>query len=135
MTLDEFFASYPQSRRLFDALSEAVFALGPAELAVTKSQVAFRAKRPFAWVWVPERYLGRGAPLVLSLSLRRRDASGRWKQVVEPAPGRFTHHLELFEPHDINHEVVEWLAEARRAATSAGTNSGPGHAAGPQTEN
>jgi hypothetical protein len=41
-------------------------------------------------------YLRReAAPLVLSVFLWRRDASPRWKSVVEPVSGRFTHHLEL----------------------------------------
>jgi len=33
------------------------------------------------------------AALVLSLSLAQRNASSRWKQTVQPAPGRFMHHL------------------------------------------
>lgn len=45
-----------------------------------------------------------------------RDAAPRWKRVVEPAPGRFTHHLELYAPEDVDAEVVEWLAEAWRDA-------------------
>ncbi len=35
-----------------------------------------------------------------------------WTQVVEPAPGRFTHHLELRSPADIDEEVRSWLEEA-----------------------
>jgi hypothetical protein len=66
---------------------------------------------------MPDRYLGAGhAPLVLSVALRRRDASSRWKEVVEPAPGRFMHHLELRELADIDDEARAWLAEAWEAA-------------------
>jgi hypothetical protein len=50
--------------------------------------------------------------LVLTLSLRRRDASPRWKEIVEPAKGRFTHHLELRSPDEIDAEVRAWLARA-----------------------
>lgn len=39
---------------------------------MTKSQVAFYRRKAFAWAWMPGKYLrGRGAPLVLTLALRR----------------------------------------------------------------
>jgi hypothetical protein len=40
----------------------------------------------------------------------------RWKQIVEPAPGRFTHHLELHTASEIDDEVRRWLQEAWEAA-------------------
>ena len=121
MTLDEFFTGFEPSRQLFDALAEAIHSLGPVEMAVSKSQVAFKDGKAFAWAWLPDRYLGEGhAPLVLSMALPRRDESGRWKQVVEPAPGRFMHHLELRECDQIDDEVRVWLAEARRFARGEG---------------
>ncbi len=117
MTLDEFFTGYDDSRALFEALREAIEVLGPAEIRVTKSQVAFYHKKAFAWTWVPDRYLhGKHAPLVLTLSFRYRDTSPRWKEIVEPYPGRFTHHLELYSPADVDDEVRGWLRAARDAA-------------------
>jgi hypothetical protein len=87
--------------------------LGGVMLRVSKSQVAFRRRTAFAWVWMPEQYLHRpAAPLVLTVGLRRRDPSPRWKQVVEPAPGRFTHHLELYSAADLDDDVRRWLLEA-----------------------
>lgn len=113
MTLDEFFARHEEARQLFDALRAAVDALGPAEVRVTRSQVAFRRRRAFAWAWMPGAYLrGPVAPLVLTVALRRRDPSPRWKEVVEPYPGRFTHHLELRSAEEIDGEVRAWLEEA-----------------------
>lgn len=116
MTLDEFLTGYEESRPIFDALRAAIDALGPADVRVTKSQVAFRRRKPFAWAWVPARYLGHGAPLVLSLSFARRDGSPRWKEIVEPAPGRFMHHLELRAASEIDDEVLRWLREVWEAA-------------------
>ncbi len=117
MTLEEFFAGYAESRQLFEALARAVDAIGPAALHVTKSQIAFRRRRAFAWAWIPARYLRRPcAPLVLTLGLRRRDGSPRWKEIVEPSPGRFTHHLELYQVDDLDAQVREWLQEAWREA-------------------
>ena len=120
MTLDEFFLGHEESRRIFESVSRAVAAIGPADVRVTKSQVAFRRRTGFAFVWRPGRYLRKGdVPLVLTIGLRRRDGSPRWKQVVEPARGRFMHHLELRSEQDIDDEVAKWLAEAASEAGQA----------------
>lgn len=117
MTPDEFFAGKPLPFALFTRVAQMVEALGPASLRATKSQIAFRRRRAFAWVWMPERYLRRpAAPLVLSLALPRRDGSPRWKEVVEPAPGRFMHHLELSDVAELDDEVRAWLRQAWEAA-------------------
>jgi len=111
--LDEFFGDHDVSRSLFNALQEVINSIGPAEYKVTKSQIAFRRKKQFAWVWMPGKYLrGKTAPLVLSLSFPARDPSPRWKEIVEPAPGRFMHHLELNVLNDIDVEVIRWLQSA-----------------------
>jgi hypothetical protein len=117
MTLDEFFAGYEDSRSIFDALCSAIGDLGPVEMRVTKSQVAFYRRKAFAWAWTPDRYLhGKHAPLVLTLSFHYPDSSPRWKEIVEPTPGRFTHHLELYSPADIDDKVRDWLLAAWEAA-------------------
>ena len=59
---------------------------------------------------------GNTAPLVLTIFLPRHDTSRRWKEVVEPAPARFTHHLELTDAADLDEEVRGWLREAWQAA-------------------
>jgi hypothetical protein len=66
---------------------------------------------------MPARYLKRDtAPLVLTISLPYRDPSARWKEIVEPYPERFTHHLELQDVTDIDDQVRGWLREAWVAA-------------------
>jgi hypothetical protein len=91
--------------------------MGPAEVRVTKSQVAFRRGRAFAWAWMPGRYLhGNHAPLVLTLVFADRSESYCWKEIVEPTPGRYTHHLELHSASDIDDEVQGWLCEAWESA-------------------
>jgi hypothetical protein len=112
-TLDEFFGDQAESRTLFDALLGRINSIGQADYKVTKSQIAFRRKRQFAWVWIPGKYLrGKTAPLVLSISFPARDPSPRWKDIVEPAPGRFMHHLEFNDLSDIDYEVTRWLRSA-----------------------
>jgi len=99
VTVDQFFAGHDESRRLFDRVREAVASIGPAQVRVTQSQIAFRQGRGFASVWMPGR-----------------DHSPRWKQIVEPAPGRITHHLELRAESEVDAEVRAWLVEAWETA-------------------
>ena len=117
MTVDAFFSGHEESRRIFEVLRLKIGMIGPAELRVTTSQIAFRRRKAFAWVWMPSRYLhGKRAPLVLTLVFRYRDASPRWKEIVEPRTGHFTHHLELHSTTDIDDEVLSWLRSAWVAA-------------------
>jgi len=111
--VEAFFGEHEDSRRLFEAVRRAIDSIGPSEMRVTKSQISFRHKKLFAWIWMPGRYLrGETAPLVLTLSFPRRDPSPRWKQIVEPAPGQFTHHLELRTIGEIDSEVRRWIRRA-----------------------
>jgi hypothetical protein len=124
MTLDEFFQQQEQSRQLFEAVRLGLDGIGEVELRVSKSQIAFRRRRAFAWVWIPRQYLAtKGnqrrelAPLVLTVALRHLDPSPRWKEIVEPAHGRFTHHLELYAVSDVDEQVRGWMREAWLLAT------------------
>ena len=109
----DFFDGHPESQALYRAVAAMVEKIGEAEVRVSKSQIAFHRAHPFAAVWRPGQYLGgRGALLVLTVYLRRHDGSPRWKEVVEPQPGRFTHHLELRSAKEVDDEVGRFLAEA-----------------------
>jgi len=113
VALEEYFAGHDDSRKLYEAVVAALDTVGDYEQRVTKSQVAFRRRVGFAWVWIPGKYLrGQIAPLVLTIDLPRHDGSPRWKEIVEPRPGRFTHHLELRDAEQIDGEVLGWLREA-----------------------
>jgi predicted transport protein len=117
MTLDEFFFDNVLPKKLFEAVRQEVEAIGETTIRITKSQIAFRRQRSFAAVWMPEQYLKReAAPLVLSVFTKTQIKSSRWKEVVEPVPGRFTHHLELKDTGDIDEEVISWLQQAWEAA-------------------
>ena len=116
-SLARFFRDASQARRIHAAVERAVDSIGPATERITKSQVAFRRRVAFAWTWLPQRYLGSSAgTTVLSISLRRRDDSPRWKEIVQPTKGRVMHHLELSRVSEVDAEVRAWLAEAWEAA-------------------
>lgn len=113
MTPEEFLADDPVARSVFEAVSALIHGIGPADMRVGKSQIGFYRARPFAALWRPGQYLaGDRPPLVLTVFLSRRDPSPRWKEVAQPRPGRFSHHLELSGPSDFDTAVANWLAEA-----------------------
>jgi hypothetical protein len=92
--------------------------LGPFQVSTSKSQIAFRRKRGFAYLWLPGQYLAKpSAEVVLSISLGRHDPSARFKEVVHVAPRHWMHHLELHGADEIDAVVVEWLREAAERAT------------------
>lgn len=108
-----FFHGRPEAAKLYAHVDRLLRSIGDFECRVTKSQIAFRRRRGFAWVWTPDRWLQDDtAPLVLSVALGRRDASQRWKEVVEPQAGRWMHHLEVRSASDLDDEVASWLREA-----------------------
>ena len=115
MQVDEFFGDHLAAFRLHKAVEAAVLRIGPAEVRASRSQISFCRRHVFAATWMPQRYLrGKQAPLVLSIFLRHHHVSPRWKEVVEPADGRFTHHLELRHVTDVDDFVRARLEEAWR---------------------
>jgi hypothetical protein len=113
MEVEMFFDGYEEARHIFEVLRRAIESLPSTTMSIMKSQVAFRRRKAFAWVWIPAKYLrGKSAPLVLTLSLHHRDPSPRWKEVVEPVAGQFTHHMELYSSQDVDAEVQAWMQEA-----------------------
>jgi hypothetical protein len=121
-TPEEVFGGSPRGLELFHAVERLLAAAGPAgaaspaEMRASKSQVAFRGKRGFAYMWWPGRYLKSDVPAVLSIALPRRIDSPRFKEVVNPSPGVWMHHLELRSEQDLDAEVAGWLGQAREAA-------------------
>ncbi len=84
---------------------------------VGRSQVAFRRRRGFAYLWRPGQYLSNPrAEVVLSLGLPWRLDVPRFTEVVHPAPSTWMHHLELHAAADVDDEVAQWLVAAADAA-------------------
>ena len=116
-TPEEFFSGHPDALSAFRRVCAILDRLGPFDVRVTKSQVAFRRKRGFAYLWMPGQYLSKPtAEVVLSVALDRRDESPRFKEVAHAAPAQWMHHLELRGPGDLDDEVAAWLREAAERA-------------------
>jgi hypothetical protein len=111
-----FFAGHPDGQGVAAAVARAVESVGPHEVRVSRSQVAFRRRVGFAYLWRPGQYVASEVPAVLSIALPREVASPRWKEVVHPSPHSWMHHLELLAPGEVDAEVLDWLREAYDAA-------------------
>ena len=115
-TPEEVFSGSPRGLELFHAVEAMLAEPTPPAVRATKSQVAFRERRGFAYLWWPGRYLDSDVPAVLSIALPGRIDSARFKEVVNPSPGVWMHHLELHTVDELDREVMDWLREAREAA-------------------
>ncbi|MBE7323090.1 hypothetical protein IEQ44_00305 [Nocardioides sp. Y6] len=115
--VEKFFDGHPDGLACCLAVLDMASALPGVTVAVSRSQVAVRRRRGFAYVWRPGQYVANPVPAVLSLALSRRVDSPRFKEVVEPSPGHWMHHLELWRREDVDDEVSAWIREAwERAA-------------------
>jgi hypothetical protein len=114
---ESFFVGHPVAYEAYRVLRSMIEAIGPVEVRTTRSQVAFRRRRGFAYLWFPVAFARRpGVEVVLSIGLSRHDASTRWKQVAHPARGTWMHHLEVHALGDLDDSVRAWLGEAYAGA-------------------
>lgn len=115
-TPEQFFAGSSAGLEIFRAVRGAVDELGDVEVRVSKSQIAFRNRRGFAYVWRPAPYLNSDVPAVLSIGLPERVESERFKEIVRPTRKTWMHHIEMWEPEDVDDDVHGWLRDAYRFA-------------------
>jgi hypothetical protein len=103
---------HPVPMTVLERVVSIVERFGTVDIRLSKSQIALRRRYDFAYLWRPRQYLDKGAEIVLSIALGRRDESPRFKEVVHPSPRHWLHHLEIDDPDAVDDEVVGWLREA-----------------------
>ena len=110
-----FFDREPQALSLFELLCEQAMARWPSStLRVQKTQITFSARFGFAWFWLPDRRV-KGRPeakLMVSFGLDHRVESPRIFAAVEPYPNRWTHHVPVATPAELDGELLDWLEQA-----------------------
>jgi hypothetical protein len=109
---EDLFAGSAAGLAIHDRVAEVLAGFGDVESRTSRSQVAFRHGRGFAYVWRPGQYVRSDVPAVLSIALPREVASERFKEVVHPSPHVWMHHLELDDVSQVDDEVRAWLGEA-----------------------
>ena len=113
---EDLFDGFPRGLAVCRAVEQAVATIGDATVVVSKSQVAFRRRRGFAYVWRPGQYVDSDVSAVLSLALPHEVVSDRFKEVVHPSSQVWMHHLELDDAAQVDDQVHAWLQEAYAAA-------------------
>lgn len=112
--IKKFFTEYPETHKLFTLICSYIDSLGEINVEVMKTQISFGTKKKFAWIWLPQTWV-KGAPangVVLTVGLRRRIEHPKVKEIKEPYPGRFTHHIVLLNKSDFNDDIKGILKEA-----------------------
>lgn len=111
--LEVFLDGHDRAREVHEAVAEILSEFGPVEARATRSQLAYRRRRAFAWLWLPGTWLARPPDdVVLTIALGRHDPSPRFKEVAHPTPRHWVHHLEVRGPGDLDDDVAAWLREA-----------------------
>ncbi len=111
-----FFNSHPAALPLFAALEDALFARCPAaQKRVQKTQITYYHRHVFACVSfarvrrraeLPETWL------TLTLCLPCPPESERVAAKTEAYPGRWTTHIVLCSPEELDEELLGWLDQA-----------------------
>ncbi len=109
-----FLGGHPVRVSLFEAFEAAVSSCGESTCSVSKAQISWGNPRKFAFFSLPLRR-GPSWPegcAIATFGLGRRLDHPRIFQAVEPYPGRWTHHVVLTRPEDMDGLLRDWLAEA-----------------------
>lgn len=121
MTDDEllFFDSMPRMLPIYEAFCQGLSDRGLAFTAkVSRTQISLRNRYVFAAVSLPWRKV-KGWPekyLLVSLGLSYHKESPRVAVATEPYPNRWTHHILLTTPKEVDAELLDWAEEAYRFA-------------------
>ena len=111
-----FFDKHPGALPLYQTWESRILAeVEHVTVKVQKTQITFANRRQFACVsFLPARR-AKDRPedyITVTLGLNRRLDSPRVDKVSEPYPGRWTHHLLIASPEEIDGELMGWAREA-----------------------
>lgn len=116
-----FFDKHPDALPLYELFEQKLLSeLGSADIKVQKTQISFFNKHNFAFVsFLPVRKAKERPQtyIVITFGLGHRVESPRIDAATEPYPNRWTHHVLISEPEEIDEELMGWVEEA--AAFSA----------------
>ena len=110
-----YFEGKPVELTLYQALfSQMSSAFPQAKVKVQKSQISFYNRHLFAAASIPVRRK-KDWPLdclLVTFGLSHPLSSPRIAVAVEPYPNRWTHHVVVSRPEEIDEELMDWLREA-----------------------
>lgn len=127
LALLTFFAGKPEEEVLArQVLTWLLAELPGTDIRVQKSQITFRGRYNFGALSLPRRAQDKRAhALLLTLGLPARLDTDRVAVATEPYPGRWTHHILLTGPQDLDEELRGWVHAAYQFAETKGRNPAP----------
>lgn len=117
-----FFGEHRDALPLYEGLEEQILAQIPdVKIKVSKTQITFANRRGFAFASFNPVRKAKERPevwMTVTFGLSYRKESPRIDVATEPYPNRWTHHVMVGSPEEIDGELMDWIREA--AAFSAG---------------
>lgn len=117
-----FFGEHMDALPIYERLEGQILARIPdVTIKAAKTQITFAVRRGFAFVSFNPCRGAKDRPAVwmtVTFGLGYRRESPRIDVATQPYPGRWTHHVTVTSPEDIDEELLGWIQEA--AAFSAG---------------
>lgn len=111
-----FFGERMEALPMYERLEEAILTRIPnVKIKVAKTQITFANKRGFAFVsFNPCRRAKERPPvwMTVTFGLGYRKESPRIDVATDPYPGRWTHHVMVETPDEIDEELLDWIQEA-----------------------
>lgn len=111
-----FFENHTDALPLYEAFARRVTEeIDNVQIKVQKTQISFYNRHLFACVSftaVRKKRDRPGAYIVVSIGLPERLESPRVDAAVQPYPNRWTHHLLLSDPGEVDDELLSWVKQA-----------------------
>lgn len=111
-----FFGEHMNALPMYERLEEFVLAqISDVKIKVAKTQITFANKRGFAFVSFNPCRKAKARPaawMTVTFGLGYRKESPRIDVAAEPYPGRWTHHVMVGSPEEIDEELIGWIREA-----------------------
>lgn len=111
-----FFDGHMEAFPLYEAFEGRVTGeIADVRIKVQKSQISFYNRHLFACVSFARVRKKKNCPkayIVVTFGLGHKVESPRIDVATEPYPGRWTHHVLIGEPEEVDGELMAWVKEA-----------------------
>lgn len=115
-----FFQGHEKAMELYETFVQKLAeTVGEVKVKVSKTQIAFAGRYQFAFVSFAKVCPAKDRPenyMVITFGLDHREASPRIQVATEPYPGRWTHHIQVSAPEEMDEELMGWVKEAAEFA-------------------
>lgn len=119
-----FFGEHMDALPMYERLEEWILSQIPnVRIKAAKTQITFANKRGFAFVSFNPCRRAKERPevwMTVTFGLGYHKQSPRIDAAVEAYPGRWTHHVMVGNPDEIDEELLGWIGEAAEFACIKG---------------